>query len=254
MIDNISAAAPRFILRLLEVVRIIEKHSLIKDSCHFSEVGPGLGDLAHWIVQSPKVQGATLIESSEDASNLLKQKFAGFSKVKIVNDIELVPKENSDLIFCFEVLEHIEDDRQFLNLLRTMLKKDGVLVGSVPAYMKKWQSVDEWAGHVRRYERKELEVKLETSGFELIEMFVYGFPFTNLLYPLRQLYYFFSNSKKVPRDAATSRSGISREFTGELTTLWMYYFLKTFRFLQRLPLLDVMGDGFIFVVRKKPTQ
>jgi len=73
-----------------------------------------------------------------------------------------------DLLSNFDVLEHIEDDEQFLRDAHKVLKPGGLILITVPAYMFLWSQLDEILGHVRRYSRSELVRKFEKCGFTII--------------------------------------------------------------------------------------
>ena len=61
-----------------------------------------------------------------------------------------------DLICCFDVLEHIEDDSQALREIRRCLKLNGLLFLSVPSYKFLWSNHDVQMHHYRRYSSREI--------------------------------------------------------------------------------------------------
>lgn len=251
MIDHVTAPAPRFLLRFIEVKRLMAHMGLFSQrDLDVAELGPGLGDVAAWVADSESVSRVRLIESSVDARKALKERFQCNRKVAIEESLsdEIKPV---DLFMVFEVLEHIESDLLMLRNIRQIMKPGAVLVGSVPAYMKKWQSVDDVAGHVRRYERKELEVKLKESGFTDVAVMAYGFPVTNLMYPLRQLYFSLLARKSFERslEESTGKSGISRGFVSLFNKKFVLFLMEVMAPLQRIPVLRESGDGFIFVAK-----
>jgi len=65
----------------------------------------------------------------------------------------------------FDVLEHIEDDRGFLNEIYSRLEPQGRLYLTVPAIRWLWSHEDVHAGHYRRYGVDSLRALLETAGF-----------------------------------------------------------------------------------------
>lgn len=79
-------------------------------------------------------------------------------------------------IGLFDVLEHIEKDMDFLSKLKELLKIDGRLYITVPAYNFLWSVEDEITGHFRRYSLKELVSRLEKAGYK-IEYSSYFFSF-----------------------------------------------------------------------------
>ena len=70
-------------------------------------------------------------------------------------------------IGLFDVVEHIENDLNFLTQMHRFLKDDGLIFITVPAYDVLWSKDDEDAGHFRRYTTKELENKLKAAGFTI---------------------------------------------------------------------------------------
>jgi SAM-dependent methyltransferase len=80
-----------------------------------------------------------------------------------------------DAIGAFDVLEHIEDDRQVIRQVFRALRPGGHMIVTVPQHMLLWSAGDVAAHHVRRYARRELVEKLSAAGFriELSTSFVF---------------------------------------------------------------------------------
>ena len=94
-----------------------------------------------------------------------------------------------DAVGLFDVIEHIEDDMEFLRSMRTLLKKDGRLYATVPAYSALWSGEDISAGHFRRYTCKSIGTKIERTGFR-VEYSTYIFrPLPLPIFLLRALPY-----------------------------------------------------------------
>ncbi len=68
----------------------------------------------------------------------------------------------------FDVVEHIEDDEQFLRYISLYLKKEGLVYITVPAFQALWSDEDVEAGHFQRYTLKNLELICEKAGLELV--------------------------------------------------------------------------------------
>jgi SAM-dependent methyltransferase len=78
-------------------------------------------------------------------------------------------------IGVFDVVEHIEDDVEFLRHLHDLLEPGGMLYLTVPAYNFLWSDEDVYADHYRRYSfrnlrelcsKTEFDVKLLTGIFQ----------------------------------------------------------------------------------------
>jgi glycosyltransferase involved in cell wall biosynthesis len=72
-----------------------------------------------------------------------------------------------DTVVCLNVLEHVADDRRALRRLHDVLAPGGRLLLLVPAHRRLHGSIDRAIGHVRRYERVDLEARLREAGFEV---------------------------------------------------------------------------------------
>jgi len=68
----------------------------------------------------------------------------------------------------FDVIEHIENDDDFLNQINLKLTEGGGVILTVPAYRFLWSKEDSDAGHFRRYTLSGLSKKLNESGFDVI--------------------------------------------------------------------------------------
>jgi SAM-dependent methyltransferase len=88
--------------------------------------------------------------------------------------------ETFDAIVCGEVLEHLEDDATAAEELARVLRPGGVLVASVPGNPRRYDWVDRWAGHQRRYTATGLEDLLVGAGFVDVQVTAWGFPLTGL--------------------------------------------------------------------------
>lgn len=74
----------------------------------------------------------------------------------------------------FDVLEHIEDQAQFLEKIGSLMPKGGRLFCAVPSYQWLWSTEDAVAGHLRRYTAASLTRVFEHAGFQ-VEYVTYYF-------------------------------------------------------------------------------
>ncbi len=127
-----------------------------------------------------------------------------------------LPKKFDCVVSC-EVMEHIENDFEFLTRVHDLLKKDGQVILSVPAKMKYWTVHDEVVGHVKRYEKDELRKLLESANFKDVCVISYGFPFINMLWFLRKIHGKMQMKKKKDwtQEKQTKESGV-----GQLSNLF----------------------------------
>lgn len=80
---------------------------------------------------------------------------------------------------AFDVIEHIQDDLDFLCTLRQLLQPGGRFYCTVPALNLLWSGEDVQAGHFRRYSQKTLTDVLQRAGF-VVEFKSYLFAWLTL--------------------------------------------------------------------------
>ena len=87
-------------------------------------------------------------------------------------------------IALFDVLEHIETDRQFLHSLRPYLSENGRLYLTTPSYSWLWSDHDRLSGHYRRYTLDSLTRVLHDAGYrvEYGTYFFWSLPLPILLF------------------------------------------------------------------------
>jgi SAM-dependent methyltransferase len=83
-----------------------------------------------------------------------------------------------DAVVCGEVLEHLDDDKRAAAEIARVLVPGGLALVSVPAGPRRFDWVDEWAGHRRRYAAAELAGLLKSAGFHDVVVRAWGFPVT----------------------------------------------------------------------------
>lgn len=86
--------------------------------------------------------------------------------------------ERFDLVVCSEVLEHLVDDTSALRQLAYMTGKY-LVISTVQGQMRRFEVN---VGHVRNYASGELVHKVNQSGFKVIKVVEWGFPFYSPLY------------------------------------------------------------------------
>ncbi|HEV2395817.1 MAG TPA: class I SAM-dependent methyltransferase [Candidatus Sulfotelmatobacter sp.] len=91
-------------------------------------------------------------------------------------------RSHFDLIFLFDVLEHIDDESRFLQSARFHLAKSGILIINVPAHQSLYSDYDRAAGHVRRYSARQLKNIVEQNGFRVRALTYWGLPLLPLLW------------------------------------------------------------------------
>ena len=86
-----------------------------------------------------------------------------------------------DLLFLFDVLEHIDDESGFLQSVKFHLAPNGFLLVNVPASQWLYSDYDRAAGHVRRYSLRQLVDAGKQNGLEVRASAYWGLPLVPLL-------------------------------------------------------------------------
>ncbi len=174
---------------------------------------------------------------------------------KIAPDVSEKDWGAYDIIFSSEVLEHIEADGETLRSWLRCLKPGGVVILTVPAHRNHWGLSDEWAGHVRRYDKADIQSLVSGAHLELLELRSYGFPLQTLLRPIREAISRTKLSKrKLDRDdrkGRTSVSGVDRLSEAKHFAVYANRFsaliLGAFCLFQRVFYRSDLGEGYIAV-------
>lgn len=78
-------------------------------------------------------------------------------------------QDEFDCVGAFDCLEHIEQDELALSQIYQALKSGGHVIFTVPQHPALWSEDDVRACHKRRYRRGELEGKMITAGFNIVD-------------------------------------------------------------------------------------
>jgi SAM-dependent methyltransferase len=100
---------------------------------------------------------------------------ADASKPEVLERLAAAGKMPFDLVTSSEVIEHVPDDEGFLaNLARTVAPGGTVFLTTQSG--PRFRMDREVLGHLRHYERKNLEKRVREAGLEIVENFNCGFP------------------------------------------------------------------------------
>lgn len=140
------------------------------------EIGCGAGGMLGPLGRYGRVTGLDYSQAS-----MRHCRSRGFRRVITAIGSELpFPDHTFDLIALFDVIEHIPDDRQVLAEVRRVLKPDGKVFISVPAYQFLYSQNDRVVHHLRRYTAGGLARVIRAAGLEA-EKITY---FNTFLFPL----------------------------------------------------------------------
>jgi 2-polyprenyl-3-methyl-5-hydroxy-6-metoxy-1,4-benzoquinol methylase len=166
---------------------------LIPGAREMAEIGCGNGLLQRQIEEAygREVTGFDLNEFA------LRQNLSQISKVCCYDIYQenAALRERFDLIFLFDVLEHMTDEDRFFKALMFHLVPSGKVVVNVPAGNWAYSAYDEAAGHVRRYSIATLGAAAGRNDLEVTSWSYWGLPLVPAL-ALRKLWLMGNHDQK----------------------------------------------------------
>ena len=243
---------PRYLLRRARVLSMLCR----LPPGRLVEVGCGAGSLLHELAQANTESVG--IETSDRARSIAKSiASVGAGTQAIVDRADPAWNGDRDLVCAFDVLEHIEDDHAALLEWSKWLKPGGHLCISVPAHRKRWGAGDEWAGHWRRYDRRDIDMLIGSTGLVLDRMECYGFPLGNISEWYGDRFYRRALKQRAAdstKEDATQGSGIDRDYYLErfhrIDSLAGRVAFRLANVLQTLTTHTDWGSGYLFLARK----
>ena len=146
---------------------------------NFLEIGCGTGFVLHGVRASFPDVDAVGSELFVEALGYASKRLPGVVFMQM--DARHIPfRQSLDVVGAFDVIEHIEDDEAVLREIHQALRPGGTLFVTVPQHRWLWSEQDDYAHHVRRYTRHELQQKLSAAGFRV----AWQTSFVSLLLPM----------------------------------------------------------------------
>lgn len=147
-----------------------------KDIMTIADIGCGEGsNLAFLKTQFPnaKLYGFDISQTALDsASKHIKAEFS-------ILDIQAeTPNEKFDLVFCSDVVEHLENDTAAIQNIKKITGKYAMIATIQGRMRRNEKSI----GHIRNYEYGELRKKVESAGFDVVQIIEWGFPLYSPLF------------------------------------------------------------------------
>ncbi|MBF0431513.1 MAG: class I SAM-dependent methyltransferase [Fibrobacteria bacterium] len=95
---------------------------------------------------------------------------------------QLKEMENTyDFLVLFDILEHIDDTKAFLESALFHLKPGGYLLINVPAINLLWSGYDQKVGHLRRYDKQMMSETVKPFNLSIVSMAYWGLSMLPLL-------------------------------------------------------------------------
>lgn len=148
------------------------------------EIGPGEGAVACRLAPGHTYTG---VELSDRTRVITEQRLEALGAPgRLVASLDDLPAdERFDLVCAFEVIEHIDADREALALWSARLRPGGTLLISTPSGPDRMGAADEIAGHFRRYSAEGLAALAADCGLGDVRVTHVGYPMGYLLEKVR---------------------------------------------------------------------
>jgi SAM-dependent methyltransferase len=200
------------------------------------EIGCGNGLVMHQIERALNIE----IDGCDLNDCALRNMFEVSGKVFLYDIYDYHPDllGQYDGILLLDVLEHIDDDIDFLKTAINYLKEDGFIIVGVPAYKFLFSKFDAVVGHKRRYSVKEINSSFKDAGIELVNSHYWGFSLILLLL-LRKFYLQFFREEVVVRKGFKPPGRFLNWVLLQVMKIETFLFSKTF-----------MGTSILAIGRK----
>jgi 2-polyprenyl-3-methyl-5-hydroxy-6-metoxy-1,4-benzoquinol methylase len=180
-----------WVRRRFEVFRKLAG-DLVNRAREIAEIGCGQGLLQRQVEETygRPVTGFDLNE------NGLKHNLSQCSRVICYDVFQRAAEfeQRFDLIFLWDVLEHIGNEDSFLQAVRFHLARGGNVVFNVPAGEWAFSGYDTAAGHFRRYSKRSFLSVIQRNGLQVTKWTYWGLPlmptllFRRLFLPAKEIH------------------------------------------------------------------
>jgi SAM-dependent methyltransferase len=155
--------------------RMIKPH-LGKD---ILEIGAGAGRITQILLQDDLCPNRVVVNEPSNRFYELLRRRIGTSQATLTQGetSELLKHYPCafDAIFSVHVLEHVEDDRGFIENCLAMLKPGGKMVTLVPALQCLYSNLDREIGHYRRYNKKIVKRLIDGLDCNIVNLYYTNF-------------------------------------------------------------------------------
>lgn len=139
-------------------------------SLHAMDLGGGCGGWLEFLRhhEAGMFQTLALGDSSIRALMLAEPVVGAFAKRYQTDLLDLTWKDEWDVVFLLDVLEHIPDHVEVLRQIRNTMKPGGLLFVTTPALNFFWTHNDDLARHQRRYSKDDFRQLARQVNFEFV--------------------------------------------------------------------------------------
>lgn len=152
--------------RTINLIRICIKMVSDKKAISIGDIGAGDMYFDNQLILKLKEQNIDPLIYSID--NAYENNISSRDEIHMLNDISCIENNSLDCIIMMDVLEHIQDDSEFLKSALEKLNDKGILIITVPAFQNLYSSHDLYLKHFRRYSYKDLRNLLISNNLKII--------------------------------------------------------------------------------------
>ncbi len=146
----------------------------------FFEVGCGTGGVLRHLARHHPELALTGMEYDPVMARRAARAVPGAAILRA--DARALPfAEAFDVVGSFDVVEHIDEDREVMASLRDVVRPGGGVIVSVPQHEWLWSQRDVRLHHKRRYTRSTLRALVEGSGLEVLHLTSFMSPLLPLM-------------------------------------------------------------------------
>lgn len=164
-----------FVIRRKLIASIIRKQAIASDA-PILDIGTSTGTNLR-MLKELGFSNYCGLDSSEEAIRWCAEKGLGVVRKGDVCNMPFADA-SFDLVLATDIIEHVDDDAKAVDEIRRVLKPNGRLIVTVPAFESLWGLQDDVAHHKRRYRKQQLLDLLHGAGLQSPE----GFYFNYLLF------------------------------------------------------------------------
>jgi 2-polyprenyl-3-methyl-5-hydroxy-6-metoxy-1,4-benzoquinol methylase len=147
------------------------------------EIGCGDGNFAELLLSRGALE-VWGIEYEKEQADLAQKRMTKVLVGDVAEQLTLLPDNYFDVIICNDVLEHLIDPYTVISKLRYKLKKEGVMISSIPNiryfrnlfdyfFNKNWDYTDSGImdkTHFRFFTYRSIRKMFESNGYEVVKM------------------------------------------------------------------------------------
>jgi 2-polyprenyl-3-methyl-5-hydroxy-6-metoxy-1,4-benzoquinol methylase len=143
-----------------------------KKKIRIMDLGCGNGILSNQLEKKFRIK-IDRMDSNEETLELNKN-VKGKLICYNIKDRKKKFKNYYDIIFLFDVIEHVRNDLDFLKDALFHLKSNGIIIINVPSIQRLFSKYDVAVGHLRRYVKYDFEILIKKLNIILISINYWG--------------------------------------------------------------------------------